>query len=84
MYFPHGICAAIDGFVFVPDFLAQMWVWTDTGLYVGKVYHDPHDRIMDANSIFIELVGGHAEFRRHRPTARIEVRVPPRRRRLHA
>ena len=60
MYFPNGICATIDGFVFVPDFIAQMHVWTDTGLYVGKVYHDPNDRIMDANSIFIELVGAYA------------------------
>ena len=60
MYFPNGICASIDGFVFVPDFIAQMHVWTDTGLYVGKVYHDPNDRIMDANSIFVELVGAYA------------------------
>ena len=33
----------------------QMHVWTDTGRYVGKVYHDPNDRIMDANSISSSL-----------------------------
>lgn len=60
MYFPNGICATIDGFVFVSDFIAQMHVWTDTGLYVGKVYHDPNDGIHDADSIFIELVGAYA------------------------
>jgi hypothetical protein len=60
MYFPNGICASIDGFVFVTDHMAQMHVWTDTGLYVGRVYHDPTDGIKDADSIFIELVGGHA------------------------
>ena len=60
MYHPRGICAAIDGFVFVPDTIAQMHVWTDTGLYVGKVYHDATDGIRDADSIFIELVGAYA------------------------
>ncbi|NQT20196.1 MAG: hypothetical protein HQ592_10870, partial [Planctomycetes bacterium] len=57
MYFPREICANIDGFVFVPDTISQTWIWTDTGLYVGKVYNDPTERIHDANSIFIELVG---------------------------
>ena len=60
MYYPREICASIDGFVFVPDTFSQMWVWTDTGLYVGKVYHDPSDGIHDANSIFVELVGAYA------------------------
>ena len=57
MYFPCGICASIDGFVFVPDTISQIWVWTDTGLYVGKLYHDPSEGIHDADSVFIELVG---------------------------
>jgi len=57
MYFPRSICAAFDGFVFVPDTISQIWVWTDTGLYVGKLYHDPNDGIRDADSVFIELVG---------------------------
>jgi hypothetical protein len=60
MYFPNGICATIDGFMFVSDFIAQMHVWTDTGLYVGKVYHDATDGIRDADSIFVELVGAYA------------------------
>jgi len=60
MYNPRGICGAIDGFVFVPDTIAQMHVWTDTGLYVGKVYHDPNDGIRDADSLFVELVGAYA------------------------
>ena len=60
MYYPREICASIDGFVFVPDTFSQMWVWTDTGLYVGKLYHDPSDGIHDADSIFTELVGAWA------------------------
>ncbi|MCK4276595.1 MAG: hypothetical protein KAX78_08775, partial [Phycisphaerae bacterium] len=60
MYHPRPIVAAIDGFLFVPDTRAQMWVWTDKGLYVGKLYHDVLENIRDADSIFIELVGAYA------------------------
>jgi hypothetical protein len=44
-----------NGFVFEPDTLGRLWVWTKGGLYVGGLYHDQYLHIYDTDSIFIEL-----------------------------
>jgi hypothetical protein len=61
MYYPTQTLAggdgAVDGFLFVPDTMGQVWCWTDNGLYVGPLYHDPRQGVHDGDSLFVELVG---------------------------
>ncbi len=57
MYFPLNLAGVVDGFVFVPDALNQMWVWTDSGLYIGKLYRDPPS--LDADSLHVEETGAY-------------------------
>lgn len=59
MYYPRPCAGRAGGCVFVPDTLGQMWVWTDTGLYVGKLYREPWEKGPDADRIRVELVGAY-------------------------
>ena len=57
MYYPRNIAADIDGVCFVDDTYAQTWVWTDTGLYLGRLYHEAYEQIHDNRGVFIESTG---------------------------
>jgi len=57
MYFPRPFAGVIDGFLFVPDTVAQQWVWTDSGLYVGRLYHETWENIRDDKCVSVELTG---------------------------
>ena len=57
MYHPFELAGHVDGFVFVPDTLGNVWAWTDTGLYLGRLYNDPPG--MNRDSILVELVGSY-------------------------
>ena len=59
MYYPWTVETDIDGFCFVNDCISQTWVWTDHGLYIGHLYHDPRRQIRDGNSVFVESIGGY-------------------------
>jgi hypothetical protein len=62
MYNPRKLAGgdgASDGFIFIPDTLGQMWVWTEAGLYIGSLYHEHWEGIHDGNSIFCESVDAH-------------------------
>ncbi len=59
MYYPWTVETDINGFCFVNDCISQTWVWTDTGLYIGHLYHDPRKQIRDGNSVFVESIGGY-------------------------
>ena len=56
MYYPNP-ARTVNHTVFVPDTFAQMWVWTDDGLYLGRLYNEQWEGKLDANSIFVELTG---------------------------
>jgi hypothetical protein len=60
MYYPWNISGHVDGCCFVPDTLGQTWVWTDTGLYLGKLYNDFTAGIRDANGVFTEVTNSFA------------------------
>lgn len=59
MYYPRAFAGRAGGCVFVPDTMGQMWVWTDTGLYLGKLYVEPWEQGPDADRIRVELVGAY-------------------------
>ncbi len=59
MYYPWTVETDINGFCFVNDCISQTWVWTDHGLYIGHLYHDPRKQIRDGNSVFVESIGGY-------------------------
>jgi hypothetical protein len=60
MYYPRNISTDIDGFCFIDDTFAQTWVWTDTGLYVGRLYHEQWEQIRDSSGVFIESTASYA------------------------
>ena len=59
MYYPRAFAGRAGGCVFVPDTMGQIWVWTDAGLYVGKLYVEPWEKGPDADRIRVELVGAY-------------------------
>src|SRR5262249_3151533 len=58
MYYPIMTAGEVDGFVYVPDTVDQMWVWTKDGLFLGRLYHERWEGIFDANTVYIELLAG--------------------------
>ena len=60
MYYPRNISADIGGDCFVDDTFAQTWLWTDAGLFLGRLYHEPYEQIHDGNGVFIESTGCYA------------------------
>ena len=59
MYFPVHLAGRVDGCVFVPSTIAQMYVWTDTGLYLGKLYLDPQEKGPESDQVRVELTGAY-------------------------
>src|SRR5258708_34737765 len=60
MYCPYNISTDIEGFCFVDDEYAETWVWTDTGLYIGKLYHEIFEQLHDDRAVSIESAASFA------------------------
>ncbi len=60
MYYPRNISADIDGVCFIDDTFAQTWIWTDSGLYLGRLYHEQYEQIHDSRGVFIESTACYA------------------------
>jgi len=57
MYNPTHLSGVARDCLFVSDALAMTWVWHKEGFYIGRLFHDTGESVMDDQGIYVEMMG---------------------------
>lgn len=57
MYNPMHLSGIARDCLFVSDAMAMTWVWHKDGFYVGRLFHDTGESVMDDQGIYVEMMG---------------------------
>jgi len=57
MYNPTHLSGVARNCLFVSDAMAMTWVWHKDGFYIGRLFHDTGESVMDDQGIYVEMMG---------------------------